>query len=216
MRRKILIKVLINALITIKGLYKKGVRYGPGVLKYSETNEEDIGYWYGDKLIRLLCSSNVTFELSSDIEQPSESEKHVEIRSWNDPDMMFVNESELNNNNMFVESRVMTSRPIRESTKKSDPYIDKVLKERENLHSEYLRAVEAMIGREKNIKIEEANSRKVEIQNLTKVLKEIFKHFKQYDIFNRHISKKLNIDLSVFESCKMNFNEIYYKEYTLN
>ena len=201
--RKLLIKVLLNALIIIKGLYKKGVRYGPGVLKYSETNEEDIGYWYGDKLIRLLSSANVTFELSSDIEQPSESEKHVEIRSWNDPDLMFVNESELNNNNMFVESRVMTSRPIRESAKKSDPYIDKVLKERENLHSEYLRAVEAMIGREKNIiKIEEANSRKVEIQNLTKVLKEIFKHFKQYDIFNRHISKKLNIDLSVFESCK--------------
>ena len=129
--------------------------------------------------------------------------------------MMFVNESELNNNNMFVESRVMTSRPIRESTKKSDPYIDKVLKERENLHSEYLRAVEAMIGREKNIiKIEEANSRKVEIQNLTKVLKEIFKHFKQYDIFNRHISKKLNIDLSVFESCKMKFNKIKQRIYT--
>lgn len=191
-----------------QGLYKKGGRYGPGILKYADSNEEDVGYWHGDKLIRLLSALNVNFEFA-DIEQP---DKQVEVSSWNDPDIMFVNEPD--SNNMFL-GRVMTiaaGKSLREANK-NDPYIDKVLKQRQDLHVEYLKSLETILSSgmisksSSNIDSSESSglastyppSKLVEIKNLTKVLKEIFKYARKYDIFHDKMKKHLNIDLNEFE-----------------
>lgn len=197
-------------MIRKQGLYKKDGRFGPGILKYADTNEEDVGYWYGDKLIRLLTALNVNFEFA-DIEQP---DKHVEINSWNDPDIMFINESD--SQNIFLGRIVATAgkKSLREANK-NDPYIDKVLKERDNLHNQFFKSLESMLSESSRSRLVPSSQSKidylsmgskiVQVKNLTKLLKEIFKHFKKYDIFNQKVSKHLNIDLDGFDLCKIFF-----------
>lgn len=177
-------------------MYKKDGRYGPGVLKYADTNEEDVGFWLGDKLIRLLTALNVNFEFA-DIEQP---DKHAEIRSWNDPDIMFANEAD--SQNMFLGRVTAAGKSLRE-TNKNDPYIDKVLKERENLHNEFLKSLDSLLSSSSNETNKSSDlyppNKIVEVKNLTKVLKEIFIYFRKYDIFNNKIAKRLNIDINGFD-----------------
>lgn len=200
-------------MIRKQGLYKKDGRFGPGILRYADTNEEDVGYWYGDKLIRLLTALNVNFEFA-DIEQP---DKHVEINSWNDPDIMFINESD--SQNIFLGRIVATAgkKSLREASK-NDPYIDKVLKERDNLHNQFFKSLESMLSESSRPRLVPSSQSKadlsmgskvVEVKNLTKLLKEIFKHFRKYDIFNQKVAKRLNIDLDAFDLCKIFFEMLF-------
>lgn len=176
-----------------KGLYKKDVRFGPGVLKYAETNEADVGFWHGDRLVRLLAALDVTLELAG--EPPETPDKRVELSSWNDPELIFADAE----TSLFVGRQ---TKSIREQNR-NDPYIDKVLEERERLHVEYVRELEAFAGNSGK-SVAYPVSRVVEIKNLTKLLKDIFKHFKKYDVFNKHLSRQLNIDLNAFEICNIN------------
>jgi hypothetical protein len=84
----------------LKGLYKKDNRYGPGILKYPD-NSEDIGFWNGDKLVRLLVSiQNVDFKFD-DFEPIN---KNIELKSWYSRDLLL--HDTLNPPNIFVNKHI--------------------------------------------------------------------------------------------------------------
>lgn len=166
-------------------MFKKDIRYGPGIL-HTGTNEADIGFWYGDKLVRLLVAHKVTFEFDEIIQPP---DKTVELPSWKQVDIIF----DENIQNEFV------GHIVSRTCRNDDPYMDKVLKEKQILHKEFLRSLESMVAEE----LEYSQSIRVEIPNLTRVLKEIFTHFRKYEIFDMYISTHLKFRLNGFEIGKV-------------
>jgi len=115
-------------------LYKKDTRFGPGSLKYPN-NKEDVGFWIGDKLIRLIVSINVNFAFK-DLD---EIDKKFELKSWYDREILL--EETLNPQNMFLNklSKVKDNAFIR-----NDPYIEKLLEKNIAFYDKYLNSFQAL------------------------------------------------------------------------
>ena len=93
--------------------------------------------------------------------------------------------------------------------------MDKVLEQRVVFFDEFLKAFE------KYLKIDEEQSAKykneykkthtIEVENITPNLLEIFKYFKKFKVFNKHLATVLNFDISGFEKC-MFILSFFYKD----
>jgi hypothetical protein len=167
------------------------------VLKYPN-NEEDVGYWNGDKLTRLLVPVEANFvytELDS-------MDMSVEIKSWYDRDNLL--KETLNPQNIFLNT-VTNSKSL--SFIRNDPYMEKVLQQKKLLHEHYLNVLEDLMKQhngERPVDLSEfLQNRLVNVDNLTPNLMDMFKHFKKMSCFNKNFSKILNIDLSSFEKCNI-------------
>ena len=111
------------------GLYKKDSRYGPGILRYPN-DTEDVGYWNGDKLVRLLTSQRSKFNFE-DLEPIS---TRVELCSWYDRENLLFDT--LNPQNLFL-NRLKSSKS--NQFIKDDPYMDKVLKNKTVFYDEFIK-----------------------------------------------------------------------------
>lgn len=169
------------------------------MLKYAD-NTADVGYWYGDKLIRLLVSLNMNFNFT----EMDPLDKTVEIKSWFDREHLLSDT--ISPQNMFV-NRIFSSKSS--GFIRTDPFVDKILEERKNVYAEYVRAFEKYCNLLKSNPKEFNSNKLVQVDNITPLLVEIFKHFKKFTFFNRNLSKLLNIDLNAFETCKLIFLLFY-------
>ena len=176
-------------------------------MKYSNC-EEDVGYWHGDKLSRLLIKSEATFSYN-DLDP---LDKNVEIKGWYERE--FLLEETLNPQNLFLNTIIM-SKSIEFIRK--DPYIEKTLEQKKLIHEHYLNALETLLKQQSNENFfssqetimsslnEFVKTKNVEIENMTPVLKEMLLHFKRFSCLNDDLSKILNIDLNAFIKCKYTF-----------
>lgn len=181
-------------------MYKQDIRFGPGLLKYPN-NDEDVGYWNGDKLVRLLVPVDATFVYN----QLDPIDKSFEVKSWYDRETIL--HDTLKPQNIFL-NNVFSNRAI--SFIKTDPYVDKVIEQKKLVHEHFLNAVEDLIKRvsagdneNKKMLDEFLSNRMVDVANLTPQLREIFLHFKQLTSFNKIFTRFFNFDLTAFEHCKL-------------
>jgi hypothetical protein len=193
-------KLFLNSGEYFVGLYKNDIRYGPGVLRYA-TGEEDVGYWSGDKLIRLLVPVEATF-VYNDLDPV---EKTIEIKAWYDRENLL--RETLNPQNLFLNT-IVNSRAL--NFIKNDPYMDKVLEQKKLIHEHYINVLEKWLSESildlEPITFDEfLKEKSVDVENLTPCLTEIFKHFRQFSCFNKNFSSILNVDLSAFENCNFLF-----------
>ncbi len=173
-------------------MYKKDNRFGPGSLKY-QNNREDVGFWAGDKLIRLIVSINVNFTFK-DLD---EIDKKIELKSWYDRESLL--EETLNPQNMFLKklNKVRDNAFI-----KNDPYIDKLLEKNITFYDQYLYSFEALIKIEnENIDYFKKNQ-VIQVENITPTLLEILKYYRRFKIYHNSLRRSMNFDMINFEKEK--------------
>ena len=187
--------------MTTKGLYKNDFRFGPGILKYPN-NSVDVGYWNGDKLIRLLGSSNINFSFN----QIENIDKRVELNSWYDRENLLYDT--LNPQNIFL-NRLNSSQA--NNFIKSDPYMDKVLEQKVVFYDQFLKAFERFLDLNAH-QYDYRKSQVIEVENITPNLLEIFKHFSRFRVFHKNLKTVLNFDIRGFEKCKITTSNMVSKE----
>ena len=171
------------------------------MLKYPN-NEEDVGFWSGDKLIRLLVPVEASF-VYNELDQ---IEKTVEIKSWYDRENLL--HDTLRPQNVFL-NNVISSKSL--SFIRNDPYMEKVLEQKKLLHEHYVNALEDVLRSKENseefdeMMIQFLKDRVLDVPNLTPHLIEIFKHFYSLACFNARFSRVLNIQLTAFEKCMLDY-----------
>ena len=179
-------------------MYKKDNRFGPGILKYPD-NSEDIGFWNGDKLVRILSAVNVVFKFE-DVEP---IDKKVELKSWYSRDSLL--HDTLNPQNIF-NKRHKNSKE--NNFIKDDPYVDKVLRTKTIFYDEFIKSFEKFLKLETNddykIDFKYKQDRKIDVLNITPSLLEIFKHFNRFSDFEENLSKSLrDFSLTGFKKCNI-------------
>jgi hypothetical protein len=194
----------LNLFILKKGLYKNDNRFGPGQLKYPD-NSVDVGYWYGDKLVRLLASSNINFSFT----QIEPIDKKIHLNSWYDRENLLFDT--LNPQNIFL-NRLTSSKANKFI--KSDPYMEKILEQKVVFYDQFLKAFEKFMevnggggggGGGSKYYDEYRSSEMIEVENITPSLLEIFKHFSRFKMFNKNLKSILNFDVRGFEKCTQFF-----------
>lgn len=148
---------------------------------------EDIGFWNGEKLARLLTSANVDFKYD-DFEP---IDKRIELKSWYSRDNLLYDT--LNPQNIFNKRHKNAKE---NNFIKDDPYVDKVLQNKTIFYDEFIKSFE------KYLKLNTANEEKidekykknvrVEVFNVTPSLLEIFKHFHSFSHFEENLSNALS------------------------
>jgi len=66
-----------------QGLYKKDIRFGPGILTYTD-GTQDIGLWQGDKIIKLLTTIDEHFSMALHNELDYDPDDHVKYVTLHD------------------------------------------------------------------------------------------------------------------------------------
>lgn len=175
--------------IFFKGLYKKDSRYGPGILKYPD-NTEDVGFWNGDKLIRLLISVPINFSVS-DLDPV---DKKVDLKSWFSRENLLFDT--LNPQNLFSK-KIFSS----QSNKfiKNDPYVDKVIWSRTLFYEQYLKEFEKYLQLKDFNKLEYRIDKQILVPNISENLKNIFIFQKRFDFYDKICSSTLNFSVKDFE-----------------
>ncbi len=173
-------------------MYKKDNRFGPGSLKYPN-NTEDVGFWIGDKLIRLIVSINVNFAFK-DLD---EIDKKIELKSWYDRESLL--EETLNPQNMFLNklSKVRDNAFIR-----NDPYIDKLLEKNVAFYDRYLNSFQALIKEEYENIDHFRKNKIINVENITPTLLEILKYYRRFKIYHTNLRRSINFDMINFENEK--------------
>ena len=156
-----------------------------------------MGYWYGDRLVRLLASSNINFSFA----QNEAIDKKVELNSWYDRENLLFDT--LNPQNIFL-NRLQSSKANKFI--KSDPYVDKILEQRVIFYDQFLNAFEKFLNISSNQQADYRKSETIEVENITPNLLEIFKHFNRFKMFNRNLKSMLNFDVRGFEKCMFEHN----------
>lgn len=157
-------------------------------MKYTEINEEDIGLWYGDKLIRLLHTLDVNFHFT---EIKSENDS-VEIIHWNEFDSI--------SNSIFL-NRDSSHAKSKKTFSQNYEYMERVKEDENFLKIEYLKSLEEFF--KINLNMDHFQSTKIlHLPNKTPVLADIFKHYSKFQVFNKKISQALNFNLNIFDLCK--------------
>lgn len=173
-------------------MYKKDNRFGPGSLKYPN-NREDVGFWIGDKLIRLIVSINVNFTFK-DLD---EIDKKIELKSWYDRECLL--EEILNPQNMFLNklNKVRDNAFI-----KNDPYIDKLLEKNIAFYDQYLNSFDTLLkGENENIDFFKKNQI-IKVENITPTLLEILKYYRRFKVYHNNLRRSVNFDMVNFENEK--------------
>jgi hypothetical protein len=166
------------------------------VLRYPN-NEEDAGFWNGDKLIRLLVPVEANFVYN----ELDELDKTVDIKAWYDRENLL--HDTISPQNVFLNT-VINSKSL--SFIRNDPYMEKVLQQKKLLHEHYLNVLEELLKQsnegERPVDVSEfLRNRTVDVENLTPNLMEIFKHYRKMSCFNANFSTILNLDLNGFDKC---------------
>ncbi len=173
------------------GLYKKDSRYGPGILKYPNETE-DVGYWNGDKLVRLLVSQSCKFAF----EGIEPIDKQVVLNSWYDRESLLFDT--LNPQNVFL-NRLKSSRS--NQFIKDDPYVDRVLQNKTVFYDEFIKVFHSYM----NIDVVDVGAFKEKrtfmVDNLTPHLMEIFKHFQRFSYFYERMQAVIDFNVDGFQNC---------------
>ena len=164
------------------------------MLKYPNNNV-DVGYWSGDKLIRLIVPFGVefTFDGIEDI-----LDKQVELKSWFDREYLLFDT--LNPQNLFL-NRIFSNKA--NNFIKTDPHVDKVLQMKKAFNEEFIRAFERFSrlnsSPDEFIQMYK-KSRSVVVENQTPSLLEMFKHYHRYAVFKQNMQQILNLNFNGIES----------------
>jgi hypothetical protein len=163
------------------------MRFGPGVLTYKNNKTRDIGFWCGDKLIRILITQEIDYQIP-DID---EIDRIVHINSWYDRETLLY--EILNPQNMF--SNKYYNEQLN-TFMREDPYIEDILLDKREMVDEFLRICAPF---EIDLKLFYM-SKFIQVPNITRNLIEIFKHLEKYSNFKTIAKKKYGLDLEIFES----------------
>lgn len=72
---------------TFKGLYKKDERCGPGIITYANSNRQDVGLWYREKLLRFCFKVDGIFTMENHPEYKYYPEERFEQMLLTDDDV---------------------------------------------------------------------------------------------------------------------------------
>ena len=163
------------------------MRFGPGILTYKNKKTQDIGFWCGDKLVRILTTQEINYE-TPDIE---EIDRIVHVNSWYDRETLLY--EILNPQNMFSNKHYNEQL---NTFMREDPYIEEILLDKREMVDEFLRICAPC---EIDLNLFHI-SKFIQVPNTTRNLIEIFKHLEKYTNFKTIAKKKYGLDLEIFES----------------
>lgn len=142
----------------------------------------------------------IPVDISFNFSELDQIDKSIEIKSWYDRESLLYDT--LNPQNIFT-NRLYNSRT--NQFIKSDPYIDRVLEQKTLFFDEYFREFEKFLRISNFNKLEYKKDKIVEVDNLSDSLREMFKHFKRYEFYNRHLTNTFNFDLKSLIRVSFNF-----------
>lgn len=188
-------QIASNYFYLIKGLYKKDNRYGPGILRYPNETE-DVGYWNGDKLVRLLISQKSKFSFN-DLDP---IDKEITLVSWYDRENLLFDT--LNPQNLFL-NRLKSSRT--NQFIKDDPYIEKVLKNKTIFYDEFIKLFHSFMKIERTEELDDEFRKKLKfkVENMTPYLLDIFKHYQRFAYFYQNMKNVIDFNIEGFQNCKL-------------
>ena len=163
------------------------MRFGPGILTYNHNSTQDIGFWCGDKLVRILTVQEIDFKMP----EVDPIDRVIHVNSWYDREALLY--ETLNPQNLFCNkfSIEQLNQFIRE-----DPYVEEILVDKRELVDQFLSICPPDTQDLKVFKM----SKFIEVPNITRNLIEIFKHTEKYSNYKEFARENYGLDLTIFES----------------
>ncbi|CAF0969415.1 unnamed protein product [Didymodactylos carnosus] len=146
-----------------KGLYRDDERFGPGIVSYTNSQNEEVGYWLENDLARLCTNSSLTLDITITVQYS----KTIKVRSW------FSHEEILDHHSktLFVDS-------IDKYTKYFEQhrvFIDQALQDRHDSLNTYLNSMKNV--KRQDVEYEDeclTDDRYVEMPNLTPEIRDLY------------------------------------------